>query len=187
MCSKNTRRKIMSIKNNGAYDRVYILFRTNKTSLSGKSAQHISGYYDVNMEKIEIDPDYEEPVLYAKEAHFVDSKNAIDLSGFLSRFPNHRFPFSSETHDGCLREYLEQWRKKIGSGRNRLDRYVKLTRQLDRLFKYYEFEEGIYEVCEGCSSINKCLLVKRIHKKGKLFHQLPVDIALKVNKYFKNR
>jgi hypothetical protein len=175
----------MSIKTNGTYDKVYLLFRTNKTLLSEKSTQHISGYYDVNLDKVEIDPNYEEPVLYAKKAHFVDFKEAIDLSGFLTRFPNPRFPFSSETGDGKHKEYLEQLKKKISLARNRFDQYVEITKKLDKLFKYYEFEEGIYDVCENCSSIDKCLLIKRINKKGKLFHQLPVDIAIKINKHFK--
>ena len=188
MCSKRTRRKIMSIKNNGVYDEVYLLFRTTKALLAGGASQRISGYYDVNLDKVETDPNYEEPILYAREARFVDLEEAINLSSFLARFPNlRRFPFSSETEEGGLRDFLEQWRKKIRSSHNRLNQYIHITKELDRLFKYYEFEEGIYEICEGCPNTASCFLIKRINKKGKLFHQLPADIAHRVNRYFKNR
>ena len=185
MCWQQTRRKIMSIKNNSLYDEVYLLFRTNKVSLSKTNAHYVTGYYNVDLENVDIDPDYEEPVIYAKEARFVDLKSAINVSDFLIRSQNYRFPFSSETKKGSFREHLEDWVERIGKAQNLLDDYITVTKLLDKFFRYYEFEEGIYPVCKDCTASDECPLIKRIHKKGKLYHQLPEDIARRINSYYK--
>lgn len=185
MCAKNVRRKIMSIINDGIYDKIYLLFRTNKKSLSKANTQCISGYYDIDMDKVAIDPNYEEPVLYARKARFVNSESAINLSDFLKKSRNPRFPFSSETRNGIFGKTLNHWIEEIRSAQNFLSDYINVTRQLDKLFKYYEFEEGIYPICNGCATVEKCLLAKRIHKKGKLYHQLPEDIASRINSHYK--
>lgn len=184
MCCKPARRKIMSIINNSEYDEIYLLFRTHKSSLSKTSYQCISGYYDVDLEKTSIDPNYEEPVIYAREARFVNLKNAIDLSDYLAKSRNYRFWFSSETRNGAYREYLNYCKEKIDSAQNLFNDYVDITKELDKIFKYYEFEEGPYHICESCMN-EKCFLMKRIRKKGKLYHQLPAPIADRINKYYK--
>lgn len=186
MCSKNIRRKIMSVKNDNIYDKIFLLFRTNKVSLSKANTQYISGYYDIDIDKVAIDPDYEEPVLYAKEARFANLEAAINISDFLANSRNYRFSFSSETKNGIYQKYLNTWMEKIKSAQNFLDDYINLTKKLDKLFKYYEFEEGIYPICSDCTDVDKCLLTKRIQKKGKLYHQLPEDIASRINSHFKS-
>lgn len=185
MCWKETRRKIMPIKNENLYNEIYLLFRTTKVLLSKASIQCISGYYDIDIDKVDIDPDYEEPVLYAKEAKFVNSKSAISLADFLAKYPNHRFPFSSETRNGIFKKHLMSWAKKIEKSQNHLDDYIEITRQVDKIFKYNEYEDGMYYLCEDCEDVDKCYLTKRINKKGKLYHQLPEDIASRINDFYK--
>jgi len=185
MCWKQTRRRIMSIKNANLYDKIFLLFRTTKALLSKSGAQYISGYYNIDIDKVDVDPDYGEPVLYAKEAKFLNSKSAISLSDFLVKYPNRRFPFSSETRDGTLKKHLVSWIKKIEQAQNHLDDYIKMTKQLNQVFKYHEYEEGMYSTCENCKNIDKCYLTKRIHKKGKLYHQLPKDVASRINNHYK--
>jgi|SRR5271157_3912745 len=185
MCQASTRRKIMSRIVAGSYDRIYLLFRTNKSPLSGASTQHVAGYYEIDEDKSIIDPEYEEPVLYAKEAIFTDIENAPSLSSFLDRYRNRRFAFSSETRNGEFSRLLDDWRNKISSAPNHLPLYVEATKRLDRLFKNCEFEDGVYETCEACAEIEKCPLMKRIRKKGKLCNQVPKGIALRIGRYYR--
>jgi len=185
MCWKETRRKIMSLIDNNSCDRIFLLFRTRKVELSKLGNPCVSGYYDIDINKVHIDPDYEEPVLYAREAKFVDSQSAIDLSKFLAKYPNPRFPFSSETRKGILKRHLMSWLKQLEKTENLLDIYIDMTKQLDQIFKYHEFEEGIYPICEDCKRIDECYLTKRVHTKGKLYHQLPEDIAVRINDHYK--
>ena len=186
MCWKNTRRKIMSLVNDNTYDKIHLLFRTNKVSLSRVSTHFVMGYYDIDIDKVDIDPNYEEPVIYAKEARFVNQESAINISDFLMKSRNPRFPFSSESRNGIFRKHLNNWVRKIESSQNFLDDYISVTKNLDKIFKYYEFEEGIYPICNDCIDIGKCHLTKRIHKRGKLYHQLPEDIASRINRYYKS-
>lgn len=185
ICKKNVRRKIMSIVENELYEKIYILFRTNKVSLGKKTSQHISGYYDVDMDNVAIDPNYDEPVIYAKEARFTNQENAVNLSDFLNKTGYYRVDFSSETKNGAYEKSLYRWMKKIRSTKNLLTDYVKVTNNLNGLLKYYEYEEGIYPMCSNCADADKCYLIKRIKKKEKLYHQLPKDIAKRINKYYK--
>lgn len=185
MCSRETRRKVMSIVDYDKYDKVYLLFKTTRRLLSNVNVHYISGYYDINLNETVIDPDYEEPVLYAKEARFVDLGSAIDISDFLMETRFYRVRFSSETNDGEFRDELNSWKEKIKSAQNFLDNYIKVTKELSRIFKYHEFDEENYTPCDGCVDIQKCPLIRRIHGKGKLFHQLPEDIAGKINSHFK--
>jgi len=182
MCWLNARRKIMSIISDRQYDKIYLLFRTNRVSLSKSNTQYVTGYYDVDLDNVNIDPDYEEPVIYAKEARFVDLKSAIDLSGFLKESHNQRFPFSTETKRGSFRKHLNNWVEKIRKSQNFLDDYINITKMLDKLFKYYEFEEGIYPMCNDCIDTDECHLIKRIHGKGKLYHQLHACIKVLISR-----
>jgi len=185
MCSRNTRGKIMSIVNDGTYDKIYLLFRTTRVLLSKANTYYISGYYDINIDEVTIDPDYEEPVLYAKEARFTDLRGAIDISDFLMKSRNYRFPFSSETNNGVFRDELNSWKEKIESTQNFLTNYIDLTKKLNGIFKYHEFDNEIYTLCDDCADIDKCPLIRRVHKKGKLYHQLTEDIAHRINDYYK--
>ena len=115
----------------------------------------------------------------------MNSKDAVGLSDFFAKYPNRRFPFSSETRKGVLKKHLMSWMKSIEKAENLLDDYIDMTNQLDEVFKYYEYEEGIYPMCEDCDDIDKCYLIKRIHKKGKLYHQLPMDVASRINDHYK--
>ena len=121
----------------------------------------------------------------AKEARFVDSKKAVDLSRFLKDSRNPRFAFSSETRSGIFGKSLSLWLEEIRSAENLFGAYVDVTKKLDKLFKYYEFEEGLYPICNDCTDIERCPLAKRIRKKGKLFHQLPEDIASRIDDHYK--
>lgn len=184
MCCKSARRKIMSAINERAYDEIYLLFRTNKVLISSVSSHYISGYYDVDLNKSSVDPDYEEPVIYAKKAKFVNLENAVDISDFLQKSRNYRFPFSNETENGAYSKYLNYCRKKIESSQNLLNDYVSVTEELNKIFKYNEFNEGPYGICKDCEN-DKCLLLKRIRIKGKLLHQLSRDVADKIHRYYK--
>lgn len=141
ICQINARRMIMSKINARSYDRIYLLFRTSKTRLSGPSTQHVAGYYEIDKDRTSIDPEYEEPVLCAKEARFTNLENAPSLSSFLDRYRNYECPFSSETRQGEFSPLLADWRTRISSAPNLLSNYIRATNQLDRLFKYYEFDE----------------------------------------------
>jgi len=185
-CQKNARMTIMSKITAGSYDRIFLLFRTNKSRLSVSGTQHIAGYYEIDEDRSCIDPAYEEPILYAKEARFTDIENAPDLLSYLKEYHNRRFFFSSETEDGEFDRLLSKWRDMISSAPNLLPTYIMETKRLDGLFKYYEFNDGIYQKCEDCQQTQKCPLMKRINKKGKLYHQLPKDIALRIGKYYRS-
>lgn len=185
ICSKKTRRKILLIKQHNSYEKIYLLFRTNRASLDGTNTQYISGYYDVDLEKCKIDPNYEGPVIYAKEARFLDIENAIDLSDFLVKSRNRRFPFSSETKEGAFEGLLHDWTKRIEEECNFFDQYVNVTKSLKKIFKYCEFEDGVYPLCSKCKETKKCPLIRRIRKKGKLYHRLPNNIAAQINNYYK--
>lgn len=185
MCWEKTRRRIMSIKNDNLYDEVYLLFRTRKMSLSKASTQHVTGYYNVDLRNVVVDPDYAEPVIFAKEAKFVDLENAISLSDFLRESGNYRFSFSSETKKGSYKDYLVDWIVRIEEAQNHLDDYIDVTTALKNLFRYYEYEEGMYATCDGCTETDSCPLTRRINKKGKLYHRLPKDIAGRMNSYYK--
>ena len=185
MCARNARRKIMSLIDNDAYSQIYLLFRTNRVLLSKPNVHLISGYYDVDLDATAIDPNYDQPVIYAKEARFADLEAAIDISVFLKRHGYYRSPFSSETKDGAFEKTLSQWKEKIRTAQNVLDDYIAVTKGLGNSFKYYEFEEGTYPLCRDCAEIDRCLLTKRIRKKGKLYHQLPKDIARRINRHYK--
>jgi len=184
-CWERTRRRIMSIKNDNQYDEVYLLFRTSKMALSNTHTQYATGYYNVDLDKVDIDPNYEEPVIFAKEARFVDLKSAIKLSDFLKESRNRRFSFSSETKNGFYRKDLEDWVARIGEAQNRLDDYINATRTLERFFRYYEYEDGMYTVCNDCVEIDNCPLIRRINRKGKVYHQLPEEIARRIDSYYK--
>lgn len=185
LCQKGARKKIMSKILAGDHDQIYLLFRTNKGRLLDRSTQHIAGYYAIDEHMSTINSEYEEPVLYAKEARFTDIENAPDLSSFLDQYHNRRFFFSSETRNGKFNHLLGDWIDSLKSAPNLFPLYVTTTKQLDRLFKYYEFNDRIYEPCESCSETDKCPLVRRIRKKGKLYHQLPKDIALRIRRYYR--
>lgn len=186
VCFKEARRKIMSVVSNGLHDEVYLLFRTNRVSLSGANSQRVVGFYEIDSEKLCIDPDYGEPVVYAKEARFVNLQSSIDLFDYLKRSGNRRFSFSSETKEGRFKCQLEDWVKKLKKEVNYLEEYKRSTQEIEKIFKYYEYEEGIYPVCEGCLELEKCYLPKRIVKKGKLCNQLP-EYAAKINDHFKRK
>jgi hypothetical protein len=185
MCWTNARRMIMSKIDAGTYDQIYLLFRTNKTRLCGGSTQNVAGYYEIDKDKTAIDPEYGEPLLHAREARFTNLENAPSLSSFLEKYRNPRFLFTSETKNGEFNRLLDNWRNRIDAAPNLFSAYVEETKQLDRLFKYYEFDDQIYETCEDCSEIKRCPLMKRIHKKGKLYHQLPEDVALRIERYYR--
>ena len=188
MCSKKTRKKIMSIVDAGSCERIYLLFRTTRTLLSKTNIHYVTGYYDVDMDKVCIDPNYEEPVIYAKEARFLDLKSAINISDFLLKTNYYQIPFSSETKEGSFRELLYDWMEHIQKEQNFLNDYINVTKRLDGLFQYNEYEESKergYPICDNCANIDECPLIRRIHKKGKLYHQLPRNIADTINSHHK--
>jgi hypothetical protein len=185
MCSEKTRRKILSIKKLDSYENIYLLFRTGRASLDGTTTQYVSGYYYVDLEKSKINPNYEEPVIYAKEARFLNMDDAIDLSTFIAKSGNRRFPFSIEIDDGAYEGLLQNWTKKIKDDHNFFDQYLTVTKHLKKVFKYYEFEDSLYPLCDGCKETKSCPLAKRISKKGKLYHRLPKNIAAKINNHYK--
>jgi len=187
MCMDRVRRKIMSIASNGTFDKVYLLFRTSKASQFRGHTQHVIGYYDVDLSNVVLDPDYEEPIIYAKKAILVRAQDAVDISKFLKLSSNYGLPFDSETQKGIFKKDLSSWKEKISSSQDCLKDYVDVTKQLDRLFKRNEFEEGVYAECADCPSQSECFLVKRINKKGKLYHQLPDDIAQRINRFYKSQ
>lgn len=186
ICMDEARKKIQSIASNESYEKVYLLFRTGRTSLSRKLTHRVAGYYDVDLKKVTIDPEYETPTIYAREAIFVDAKDAVDISKFQKTNSTYRWYFSSETHDGIFRKDLNSWKTQISLSRNRLKDYAQVTERLEKILKLNEFEEGIYGECEGCVHSAKCFLVKRIHRKGKLYDQLPPGIAQKINRFYKS-
>jgi len=118
MCARNARTKIMSLIDGDAYSKIYLLFRTNRVSLSKPNLHLISGYYDVDLDAVTIDPNYDQPVIYAKEARFTDLEAAIDISDFLTRHGYYRTHFSSQTKDGALEKTLSQWKERIKTAPN---------------------------------------------------------------------
>jgi hypothetical protein len=186
ICMDGAREKIHSIASNGSYEKVYLLFRTGRVSLSRKTTHQIGGYYDVDLNKVTIDPEYETPIIYAEEAIFVDAKDAVDISEFQRINNTYRFWFSSETRNGAFHKDLNSWKKKISMSQNRLKDYAEITERLEKIFKLNEFEEGMYGECKGCTHSAKCFLAKRIHRRGKLYHQLPRSIARKINRFYKS-
>jgi hypothetical protein len=177
----------MSLANNSAFDHVFLLFRTSKASLSQKHTQHVIGYYDVDLNNVTLDTDYEEPIIYAKEAILVCQEDAVNISKFLKLSSNYGLPFDSDTQNGVFKKDLSSWKEKINSSRNYLKDYVGATKWLDQVFKRNEFEKGMYAECVDCPHNNECFLVRRINKKGKLYDQLPEDIAERINRYYKNQ
>jgi len=187
ICSKISRQIIKKLADEDTYNEIYLLFRTTKNFVNNDKKQYVVGFYNIDIESIEMDPDYEEPVLYAKDARFTDIESSIDVTHFLRKYFLYRPPFNSETKSGKYRENLFKWISDIKDSENQIDFYIKETKRLEMISKYYEFETGIYQICHDCKVQNSCPLIKRIMKKGKLYHQIPKNIARTMNKYYKNR
>ena len=108
VCHKSVRRKSKAIFDKKSYSDVYLLFRTTRKLLTNENDHLISGYYHINLDNIELDPEYEEPVLYAKDAKFVDTQESIDISAYLRKYSYYRTSFSTETNNGLHRQQLER-------------------------------------------------------------------------------
>jgi hypothetical protein len=186
VCHKPVKRKIKAISDKKSYSEIYLLFMTTRLLLN-KNKQHlISGFYEMNQDNVTIDPEYEEPVIYAKNAKFVDIRGSIDVSGFLHKFPYYMTPFSTETRNGLHRQQLEDWVAMLKKCDSKLEAYKDLTKRLEQIFNYFEYESGPYSICKGCASLEKCYLTKRIQKKGKVYDQLPEEISSIISRYYKN-
>ncbi len=72
----------------------------------------------------------------------------------------------------------------IESKNNLLDDYIKETRKLEDIFHYYEYKDGYYSQCDECKGKNKCKLIKRINKEGKLKNRLPDEISNIINEHY---
>lgn len=187
VCHKPVRRKSKEISDKKSYSEIYLLFLTTKQLLNKERKHLISGYYHVNLDNITLDPEYEEPVLYAKDAKFVDIQESIDTSDFLRKYPYYMTAFSTETNDGLHRQQLEDWVATLEKCDNKIDAYKDLTKRLEQIFNYFEYDEGPYIVCKGCASLEICYLTKRIKNKGKLYDQLPEEVSKIINAHYKER
>jgi hypothetical protein len=186
VCHKPVRRKIKKISDNKSYSEAYLLFLTTRPLLNRDKQHCISGFYHLDLGNVALDPEYKQPVLYAKNAKFVDVQDVIDVSGFLDKYNYYMTPFSTETKNGSHRQQLEDWVTALRKCDNKLGAYIDLTKRLEQIFNYFEYEKGIYPVCKGCTGSERCYLVKRIKKNGKIFDQLPEDISKIINDYYKS-
>ena len=145
------------------------------------------GYYKIDQENIRWDYDYDDPTLFASDFRLLRESNAIDVTDFLKKTGYYRFPFSIDAgggvHYGFIMNCIKEMKKKDNEYKN----YVEETKRLENLFKYYEFEDGVYECCVDCGNQEKCLLVKRISSKGKLHDSLPLKISEIIRAHYKTK
>jgi len=184
MCSPSTRTKIWKYIQKSKYDDYYILFRTNKTDYKGRGTQKVTGYYLIDKEKSFIDPEYNSPTLYAKEAKFVFFNDAIDISHYTQISNNYQFPIDTESKKNINKLYLSDWLNKIKEKDNYIEDYINETNTIQEIFLKNEFYQGIYKRCIKCTVKEKCPLIYRIKNKKKLYERLPNDIADRINKYY---
>ena len=70
---------------------------------------------------------------------------------------------------------------------NKLNDYKQLTERLEQVFNYFEYDEGMYPICNCCARAENCFLTKRIKKRGKLCDQLPNEVSKIIDAYYKER
>jgi len=184
MCHKPQRNRIKKLIDSGLYEKIFIIFRTNKKYLDKSNKHYVSGYYEIDPNKVIIDPDYEDVTLYSNNTVFVGDDQAIDISDFLKKTGMYISRFNSETHGGKYHDQFLSYINILNKMDNRINDYKRETIRLEKIFKYYEFEEGNYKICSKCTNIKICPLVKRI-KYYKLYHNLPIKISEIINEYYK--
>jgi hypothetical protein len=183
VCSESVRRKIKIAALSGQYENIFLLFRTNRVLLSGRGCSLLSGYYKVDINKIENDPNYDAPIIYAKEARFVDVTNSVDTREYVEETGNVRFPFYSDKNVE-IRNLMTKWVETLDEKPNRLNDYISTTRELFKKVRLNEFNDGPYTDCINCHA-EKCFLLKRIDKHGKIFNQLHPEVAKRLCLRFK--
>lgn len=173
-------------KANEDYDNIYILFRTNKLKINGNK-HFITGFYEVNQKNIELSKDYEDYTIYAKNAVFLEEKDAIDITDFLKERNYYITRMNSDTdREGLHKKYLG-YIDEMKSKPNKLDQYIEETNRINEVFKSYEYEDGEYPICENCASKNQCCLIKRIKSAKKLYHNLPQGISKIIREHYQNK
>ena len=184
MCHKPQRNRIKKLVDSGLYEKIFIIFRVNKRYLNKSNKHYLAGYYEIDQHQVVIDPNYEDATLFSSNTVFVDDNQAIDISDFLKKTGMYISRFNSETHGSKYHNLFLNYIDEINNMENRIDDYKEETIRLEKIFKYYEFEEGIYEPCIKCKSTKKCSLIKRI-KYCKLYHNLPKKISEIINEHYK--
>lgn len=183
MCHTPYRNKIKKLVDSKAYDKIYIIFRGNKQYVNGSNKHFITGYYEIDQNKVVLDPDYEDYTLYANNAIMVGDNEAIDITKFLYEKGWYQSKFKSDTHNGKYHNKFMTYIENMSEMDNRLQEFIDETNRLERIFKYYEFKEGLYEPCIKCTNKKSCQLVKRVNKY-KLHNNLPVKISEIINAYY---
>ncbi len=187
MCHSDTRSDIYMKSQQEIYDNIYLVFRANKLYQNKTNTHYFTGYYKIDQENVKWDHEYEDPTLYASDFRLLNENDSIDVTDFLKRTKYYRFPFSIEAGGGAHYGFIMNCINEMSEKDNEYRNYVEETTRLENLFKYYEFEDGIYECCNGCSSQDKCPLVKRISSKGKLNDSLPPKISEIIREFYKSR
>lgn len=184
MCHKNYRNKIAHMANTD-YDNIYIIFRANKKYLKNNK-HYLTGYYEIDQNRVEYDLDYGDYTLYAKKAVFVKDDEAINISDFLYKYNYYQIKFNSYTDGGIHHDRFMNYISMMDDMENVIIDYKKETDRINKIFKYFEFEPGVYPICNECTNQKKCPLIKRINSNGKLYDNLPPKISDIIRRHYKN-
>ena len=185
MCHKPQRSRIKKLADSDLYDRIFLIFRGNKRYLDKSNKHYITGFYEIDQKKIYFDPNYEDYVLYSNNAVMVGNDQAIDITEFLKKTRMYISRFSSETHNWKYHNIFLNYIELMNDMENKLTEYIDETKRIEKIFKYYEFEEGLYNICQTCMKKQHCPLAKRSNKY-KLHHNLPEKVSDLINDFYKS-
>lgn len=185
-CHLKDRNKIYNISKSGIYDKIYMLFITSRQYLENQAKILISGYYEVDQDKIQLDRDYGDPVIYAKNAVFLDTNNCIEINKDMEIKQFIRLGFNSLTNGEQYYDFFKNTIDYMNKQINSLSLYKEITFELDKIFKLNEYIPSQYKICDDCMTQKGCPLINRIKKKGKLYDRIPRNTSDIINKYYKN-
>ena len=186
MCHPRVRNAIYNLSQNGDYDNIYLIFRANKLYQNSTNKHFLTGYYKIDQKNLVWDYNYDDPILYASNFRLLKEIDAIDVTNFVIKNKYYR-PFSSKANNGKYHNMYIKFIETMEDKENYIDEYINETSRVESIFQYYEFENGVYQICNKCTMQKKCHLIKRINNKGKLFNRLPKTIADIIKNHYKEK
>lgn len=142
------------------YNNIYILFRAIYKTMENGIHHIVIGYYSLK----EINPKEIAPGVYslsAESAHFVDYRNAPDITDTITGYNLQDYIIKSNSANHPeYKQWNNQWMEQIKDKENKLSEYIERS----KLLRVLKHDNNYENKCDGCEYINNssCPLWKNL-------------------------